>query len=85
MGHDGARSSIDFTSYVADATRDFTGREWVFAAIDDWLAPPATMRHFLLTGEPGSGKTALVQLLPRLFEGTVSFDGVNQPVAAAAD
>jgi Zn-finger protein len=29
----------DFTELIVDRTHDFTGREWVFAEIDQWLAP----------------------------------------------
>jgi hypothetical protein len=28
---------LDFTSYIAEKTLSFTGREWVFDAIDTWL------------------------------------------------
>ena len=28
---------LDFSTYIAERTRDFTGREWVFAEIDRWL------------------------------------------------
>jgi hypothetical protein len=58
MTQDKIRSSIDFSSYIADRTNGFTGREWVFAEIDRWLADPQGTRVFLLTGEPGSGKTS---------------------------
>jgi hypothetical protein len=78
----------DFTGreWVFERTHDFTGREWVFRAIDDWLADPDGARVFLLTGDPGCGKTAiaarLVQFsqeeatppegLPRLVPGFLS-------------
>src|SRR5215211_4230227 len=55
----GPRSVIDFSDYVADHTDEFTGREWVFNAVDDWLAQSGESRFFVLIGEPGSGKTAL--------------------------
>jgi hypothetical protein len=56
---------IDF-SYVSDRTQNFTGREWIFQAINDWLADPKAPRFFLITGEPGSGKTAFVARLYQL-------------------
>lgn len=31
-------SVLDFSDYITDRTPDFTGREWVFAEIDRWLA-----------------------------------------------
>src|SRR5437867_416210 len=54
---------IDFTTYVIEHTRDFTGREWVFQEVNDWLAKHGAARSFLLTGEPGSGKTGIVSRL----------------------
>jgi len=54
---------IDFSSYIAERTTNFTGREWVFEAIQNWLAEPNGDRFFLLTGEPGSGKTAIASRL----------------------
>jgi len=59
MSQRSAKPIIDFTGYIIERTRYFTGREWVFKAIDDWLADPKRPRFFLLTGEPGSGKTAI--------------------------
>src|SRR6266571_2045515 len=56
---------IDFTTYVDESTHNFTGREWVFKKIDAWLADPQAGRFFLLTGKPGSGKTAIAGRLSR--------------------
>jgi len=51
---------LDFSRYVAEHTAGFVGRTWVFEAIETWLAQgPNGPRYFLLTGEPGSGKTAI--------------------------
>jgi hypothetical protein len=33
-------SISDFSAYIAYRTRDFTGREWVFAETDRWLTYP---------------------------------------------
>lgn len=49
----------DYSDLIADRTRDFTGREWVFAEIDAWLADPSAPCFFIITGEPGIGKTAI--------------------------
>jgi TIR domain/AAA ATPase domain len=38
---------------------DFTGREWLFAEIDNWREK-TNERALLITGDPGSGKSALV-------------------------
>jgi tetratricopeptide (TPR) repeat protein len=57
------RATIDFSRYITDRTQNFTGREWVFQAINDWLADPEAPRFFLITGEPGSGKSAIAARL----------------------
>jgi Cdc6-like AAA superfamily ATPase len=53
------KSEINFTEYVNERTPNFTGRAWVFQKIYDWLSNPNASRYFLLTGKPGSGKTAI--------------------------
>ena len=65
------RPVIDFSSYISEQGDLFTGREWVFQAIDDWLEKPTGSRYFLLTGEPGSGKTAIASRLSQFSEGVV--------------
>ncbi|RME49694.1 MAG: hypothetical protein D6791_00105 [Chloroflexi bacterium] len=64
------RMMIDFSAYIADRVRDFTGRKWVFQAVNDWLAWPGGPRFFVLTGEPGSGKTAIASRLVQFSQGT---------------
>ncbi|MBD1808124.1 tetratricopeptide repeat protein [Microcoleus sp. FACHB-SPT15] len=54
-----SRVGLDFTDYVNPRIQNFTGRQWVFEKIHDWLSDPNGSRYFLLTGEPGSGKTAI--------------------------
>lgn len=51
-------------------TEHFAGRTWVFAQVDKWLgeSQPTT---FLITGEPGSGKTALISRLLEMDSGIV--------------
>lgn len=39
------QTTLDFSAYIADRTRDFTGREWLFAEIDRWLADPTHRRY----------------------------------------
>jgi hypothetical protein len=56
----------DFSSYLAERTRDFTGREWVFAEIDCWLATPDASRLFTITGEPGIGKTTIAARMTQI-------------------
>jgi hypothetical protein len=52
-------AGIDYAELIADRTRDFRGREWVFEAINEWLAGPTGSPVLMLTGEPGSGKTII--------------------------
>jgi hypothetical protein len=49
---DQSKRAIDFTNYITERTINFTGREWVFQPVNDWLADPGGSRFFLLTGEP---------------------------------
>lgn len=57
---------IDYSNYIAERTSDFMGREWVFQAINEWLAVPDAARYFIVTGEPGIGKTAIAARLTQL-------------------
>ena len=47
-----------FASNIARLTENFTGRQWVFDAIDRWLRE-SKKRFFILMGEPGIGKSAI--------------------------
>jgi hypothetical protein len=61
---------IDFTNYIKERTTNFIGREWVFQAINDWLANPYRSRYFLLTREPGSWKKAIASRLSQFGQGS---------------
>lgn len=61
---------FDFSDLMTERTKDFTGREWVFHRINDWLAQEQS-RVFLLTGGPGSGKSTLAARLVQMSQGTV--------------
>ncbi|MDF5730359.1 MAG: hypothetical protein PUP92_20650 [Rhizonema sp. PD38] len=50
---------MDFTDYRSDRIQNFTGWKWEFEKIHNWLSEPKVSRYFLLTREPGSGKTAM--------------------------
>jgi hypothetical protein len=53
--------AIAFDSDIAKLTENFTGRQWVFDDIDRWLQE-SEERFFILTGEPGVGKSAIASL-----------------------
>jgi WD40 repeat protein len=57
---------LDFAKDLEKLTQDFTGREWVFDEIGDWLSDPDGAPIFLLTGEPGVGKSAIAAQLVKL-------------------
>jgi hypothetical protein len=66
------QTKLDFSAYIAEHTKDFTGREWVFQEINDWLSKKDASRNFLVTGDPGSGKSAIAARLTQFSLGTVS-------------
>ena len=55
----------DLSSFINEHNQYFTGRDWVFKEIDEWLKNEQT-NVFLLTGNPGSGKTAVAARLVQL-------------------
>jgi hypothetical protein len=64
-----AAQIIDFSKYADERARHFTGREWVFKVVDDWLGKAGGSRYFLLTGEPGCGKTTIAAQIFRISRG----------------
>jgi hypothetical protein len=68
MNQETGQPVLDYQSYVDDRVRGFTGREWAFEKIDRWLDGEGP-RFFLLTGEPGSGKSALASRLYQISRG----------------
>ena len=73
------------------ATRiaDFTGRHRALTEITRWLVSPADGRPVILTGDPGSGKTAILGLLATLADEarhpTVPLDGLPAGAVPASD
>ena len=63
-----SRRVLDFSAFIADRTRGFIGREWAFAEVDKWLATLSGPHFFLITGSPGSGKSAVAARLTQIRE-----------------
>ena len=57
--------AIAFERDIKRLTEGFIGREWVFEEIDRWLQQDE-QRFFILTGEPGIGKSAIAAQLTQI-------------------
>lgn len=70
----------ELPSRVAELTKDFVGREYVFSAIDKFVSSN-DRGYFTLVGDPGEGKSAiLAELVSRkccVFHFNVRADGIN--------
>ena len=76
----------EFQALVDERTRNFVGRDFIFAAIDEALADEeAPSGYVVVQGEPGIGKTALMgQLVKRrgcVHHFNVSSLGIRSPSA----
>jgi AAA ATPase domain len=65
-------SKLDW-SYVDQRAADFTGREWVFERLAEFLDGPDGA--LLLIGDPGTGKTAVAAQLARASAGRLASYG----------
>jgi len=63
--NDSRLAATDFSRDIKRLTQDFVGREWVFDEIDNWLHRQ-DQRFFILTGEPGAGKSAIAAKLTQI-------------------
>ncbi|MBD2234985.1 NACHT domain-containing protein [Phormidium tenue] len=54
---------IDFSHTIERLVEGFTGREWLFEKLDHWLNQEDGEKFYLLTGEPGVGKSAIAARL----------------------
>ena len=75
---------IDFRHYVDERTKNYTSRPWLIEEIAAWLRDPGSSRYFFLTGEPGSGKTALTGYLWLLSSGALPPGETHVPPGSIA-
>lgn len=55
---------FDFAAFLHSKRQDFTGRQWLFDAIDVWRRQSCSAeRALLIKGDPGAGKSAFVAQL----------------------
>ena len=54
---------IDFSHTIERLVEGFIGREWLFEKLDNWLNQEDGEKFYLLTGEPGVGKSAIAARL----------------------
>jgi hypothetical protein len=63
---------FDFAALLYTKRAGFTGRQWLFDAIDAWRQSPGQGRALLIKGDPGIGKSAIVaELVHRNPDGQV--------------
>ena len=62
-------AEFDFSGFINDRAENFTGREWLFRTIASWLDDPQAPNLFILTGEPGAGKSAIAARLAQFSRG----------------
>jgi WD40 repeat protein len=55
--------AIDFSHTIERLIEGFKGREWLFDQLDEWLHQENGEKFYLLTGEPGIGKSAIAAKL----------------------
>ena len=65
-------TAILFHAEIAKLTERFTGREWVFEEIDNWLKD-RDERFFVLTGKPGVGKSAIAAHLTQTHQNIAAY------------
>jgi len=63
---------IAFDGDIERLTQGFTGREWIFEAIERWLQQD-NERFFILTGEPGVGKSTIAAHLIQTRKDIVAY------------
>jgi hypothetical protein len=62
---------VKFISDIACHIPEFIGREWLFAAYNDWLENQPKSRLFWIKAGPGVGKTAIAAMLAHSHQSAV--------------
>ncbi len=76
----------NFETLVADRTRDFVGRDYVFKAIDGHIgSDDFPSGYVLIRGEPGIGKTALMAQYLKMRGHVHHFNVATQNIRSARD
>jgi hypothetical protein len=65
-------TAIPFDAEITKLTERFTGREWVFEEINNWLKHQDE-RFFVLTGKPGMGKSAIAARLAQTHQNIAAY------------
>jgi len=73
-----------FDSLIAERTKNFVGREFVFKALDAFLADENQQSgYFIIKGEPGIGKSALMAYLVKergyIHHFNIALQAINKP------
>jgi hypothetical protein len=74
-----SRHIISFDTLIADKTEGFVGRQFVFDALNAFLAKERC-GYFVIRGEPGIGKTALMAQLVKMRKPVHHFNIVQQNI-----
>ncbi|MFJ8606313.1 hypothetical protein ACIRH0_03865 [Streptomyces sp. NPDC093675] len=61
-------SQLDFSGYLEQKRRNFSGRQWLFSSVRAWALEQAESA-LLITGDPGVGKSAFMAELVRRTPG----------------
>ncbi len=70
---------IDFSTLIAEKTKDFVGRQFVFDALDSFLSKEKS-GYFVIRGEPGIGKSALMGQLVKTWNLIHHFNVIQQNI-----